>query len=451
MEAHVRFGFSVKAERFDKLASIPHLELPLALDNTSILTRKMPLLISICNLFLDEKEKFDPGTFADQIIAGLNEAEDLEQASKFLVATGSKLNYRTYAEPLLDILIAGGMLAPGGTIVEDSGNKATASICLFKCTDGIESIKQTIQLFSRMIRQYKYLEKSLDEEMKKVMLFLRGFNEHQRSCLAQAVAIFLSTNMITPSVLAGLIHDHLVKDGIGLEFATKFFSTWLVYLEKDIHSLVSILKKAEIDGKLLLLFPANKRSEDVFENYFRDAGLIQIVDFQRTQFNVIMRRELKEKLKEMIEMEGSPKEITLLCKEYKEKHGLMDFEICLQIWKTVMASVEWNKKEELVADQALKHLKSYATVFADFTTTSKAELHLMQKIQDYCYDNMNFMKVFQKIILLFYKMDVLSEDTIINWYKQSHTAKGKSVFLQQMAKMIEWLQNAEEESSDEEA
>lgn len=30
---------------------------------------------------------------------------------------------------------------------------------------------------------------------------------------------------------------------------------------------------------------------------------------------------------------------------------------CLQLWKCIMDSVEWNKKEELVAEQALKHLK----------------------------------------------------------------------------------------------
>lgn len=40
--------------------------------------------------------------------------------------------------------------------------------------------------------------------------------------------------------------------------------------------------------------------------------------------------------------------------------------------------------------------------------------------------------------------DVLSEDTIIKWYKEAHSVKGKSVFLEQMSKFIEWLQNAEE-------
>lgn len=59
----------------------------------------------------DEKEKYDPTGFRDSILQGLNEAgTDLEQVSKFLDGAGSKLNYRLYAETLLDILFAGGIL-----------------------------------------------------------------------------------------------------------------------------------------------------------------------------------------------------------------------------------------------------------------------------------------------------------------------------------------------------
>ena len=68
-----------------------------------------------------------------------------------------------------------------------------------------------------------------------------------------------------------------------------------------------------------------------------------------------------------------------------------------------MADVEWNKKEELVADQALKHLRCYTSLFQAHTQSSRSELHLIVKVQEFCYDNMNFMKVFQKIVLLFYK------------------------------------------------
>ena len=74
---------------------------------------------------------------------------------------------------------------------------------------------------------------------------------------------------------------------------------------------------------------------------------------------------------------------------------------------------------------------------------------LLQKVQEYCYDNIHFMKAFQKIVVLFYKADVLSEEAILKWYKEAHAAKGKSVLLDQMKKVVEWLQNAEEESESE--
>lgn len=40
--------------------------------------------------------------------------------------------------------------------------------------------------------------------------------------------------------------------------------------------------------------------------------------------------------------------------------------------------------------------------------------------------------------------DVLSEEAILKWYTEGHLAKGKSVFLEQMKKFVEWLKNAEE-------
>ena len=73
------------------------------------------------------------------------------------------------------------------------------------------------------------------------------------------------------------------------------------------------------------------------------------------------------------------------------------------MWNTLINAVEWNKKEELVADQALKHLRQYSPLLAALTESGRSQLALMVKVQEHCYDNMNFMKVFQKIILLFYK------------------------------------------------
>lgn len=40
--------------------------------------------------------------------------------------------------------------------------------------------------------------------------------------------------------------------------------------------------------------------------------------------------------------------------------------------------------------------------------------------------------------------DVVSEEVILKWYKEGHSAKGKMMFVEQMKKFVEWLQNAEE-------
>lgn len=59
---------------------------------------------------------------------------------------------------------------------------------------------------------------------------------------------------------------------------------------------------------------------------------------------------------------------------------------------------------------------------------------------------MTFMKAFQKIIMLFYQKEVISEQVILKWYKKDYNVKGKMMFVDQMKKFLEWLQNAEEES-----
>ncbi len=134
-----------------------------------------------------------------------------------------------------------------------------------------------------------------------------------------------------------------------------------------------------------------------------------------------------------------------------------------------MSAVEWNKKEDLLPDQALRHLRQYTVLVATFANSTKSEIVLLNKIQEHCYDNMNFLKTFNKIVLLLYKSkyslgargglanfghltnltfsisaDVLSEDAILKWYKESHSSRGWSVFMDQMKKFIEWLEAAEE-------
>ena len=98
-------------------------------------------------MFVDEKEKYDPSGFRDAVIAGLEKAgNDLEAISKYLDTAGSKLDYRRYGEVLFDILIAGGLLVPGGSIAQDGDKPVKTTACVFEQSEDMESMRNFEQV-----------------------------------------------------------------------------------------------------------------------------------------------------------------------------------------------------------------------------------------------------------------------------------------------------------------
>ncbi|KAF8784790.1 Basic leucine zipper and W2 domain-containing [Argiope bruennichi] len=340
-----------------------------------------------------------------------------------------------------------------------------------------------------------------------VLVFLKGFTPLQRSKLSKVTAILLAGGQIPPTVLSKILQDHLVKDGIALEFIMDVLKIWLG--EKDSATVWASLRKAGLDSRLMDFFPTNKRSIENLTTTFKSNGLNQLLDYLITktfiqekssvrhhfrplncrflsyrsglhgQFcniclsstilipGVVFKslgletslrgpsrsyrnsRLLGAQVGQMLKDGAQVKEIIPVVKEQMKKYSLPEQEVAVLLWTSLMTMMEWNKKEELVPEQAVKHLRQYTSLLSAFTRNAKSELALLVRVQEYCYDNMNFMKVFEKIVVLFYKTEVLSEDVILKWYKESHSPKGKSIFLDQTRKFIEWLQNAEEESEGE--
>lgn len=398
----------------------------------------------------DEKEKYDPSSFRDAIFEGFAKAENLEQVSKFLDAAGSKLDYRRYGETLFDILFTGGILAPGGAVVEDgdSNRASTTSVCVFECDPNLDSLKAFVQVFVKLIRRYKYLERAFEDEMKKVLMYTKGFKPEQRTKLADVTAVFLAQGLVAPGVLSAIFQEHLIKEGIGLDFFTALLKTWLA--EKEASTVWAALKKAGVETRLMELMPSAQRTQEHFKNHFNEAGLGQVVLFVQNQQSQAVKKELVTSVEKLVNDGDTVKEILQHVKEQQEKLQLPEHELVVLVWSTLMGTVEWNKKEDLVADQALKHLKLYAPLLAKLATSAKSEYALINKVQEYCYENMVFQRVFQKIVLLFYNTEVVSEDTILKWFREAHNTKGKTHFLEQMKKFVEWLENAEEEEEDEE-
>uniref|UniRef100_A0A8K9XXJ4 W2 domain-containing protein n=1 Tax=Oncorhynchus mykiss TaxID=8022 RepID=A0A8K9XXJ4_ONCMY len=348
----------------------------------------------------DEKKVFDPTQFQETIVQGLNQTgSDLDAVAKFLDASGAKLDYRRYAETLFDILVAGGMLAPGGTLSDDL---TRTEFCLFTAQEDLETMQAYAQVFNKLIRRYKYLEKGFEEEIKKLLLFLKGFTESERNKLAMLTGILLANGNISASILNSLYNENLVKEGVQQFIKIQY------------------------------------------------AGLKELSDFARNQQAIGSRKELQKDLQEQMERGDPFKDIIASAREEMKKNNISEQTMIGIVWTSVMSYVEWNKKEELVTEQAIKHLKQYSPLLKAFTSQGASEILLLVKMQEYCYDNIHFMNSFQKIVVLLYKADVLSEEAILKWYTEAHVAKGRSVFLEQMKKFVEWLKNAEEESESEE-
>jgi hypothetical protein len=396
----------------------------------------------------DEKEKLDVNGFRDQLLQGLIEAgTELEAVTKFLDgAGGTKLDYRRYGETLFDVLIAGGIIGPNGVVPAEGGKLAPC--CVFASENSIEALRAYEQVFHKLMRRFKYLEKMFEEQIKKVFTYMKRYTDEERSKLATMTGLWISNQALPPTCLQVVAAEHLVKDNVALEFLLGVLSTWKQ--EKGVSGIASSFKKSGLESKLMDFFPSNKRTPEYFNSVFQERGLAEIVRLQKNQASQEIKNNLQKIVADSLDENKNAKEITAEVKEYSQKNNLSESDIVTILWASLMSAVEWNKKEELVGEQALKHLKNYASLLGAFCSTPKSELTLILRIQEYCYDNMNFMKVFQKIIILLYKSDVLSEDSIMKWYKDGHSAKGRSVFLEQMKKFIDWLQNAEEESDSEE-
>jgi hypothetical protein len=287
-----------------------------------------------------------------------------------------------------------------------------------------------------------------EDEMKKVLVFIKGFTPLERVKLARMTALWIASGAVPPTVLAVLNNEHLIKDSVALDFLLELFVT--LKQEKGVPALITALKKGQMENRLMDFFPMNKRTEENFVKTFADRGLEDIIKLYKNQASQEAKRELQSAIMDDIKDNKPHKEIIADIKDLSVKNSIPEHEVIIIIWTTVMSLGEWNKKEELVADQALRHLRNYHTFFQAFTTSDRSEVALILKIQEYCYENMNFMNSFYKIIVLFYKSEIISEDSVLKWYRDGHSPKGKMHFLEKMRPFIEWLQNAEEESGSEE-
>lgn len=332
------------------------------------------------------------------------------------------------------------LTAPGGNIIDSDADRV--GFCVFASCQNEEDIRGFAQVFLKLIRRYKYLEKVLEDEFKKIIKFLKGFTPDERLKLAKLTGILIAGNQIPAIVLTSAIHDQSVRDGCAGQFLVNTLQIWLS--DKDKSTVWSSMKKAGLDQKIYEFFPLNKRTPEALEQIFSDNGLAPLLEYQRAGMSDRAKKELQNQVSELIKESASNKEMIAAVHESMNKHNLVDYEVIVILWNTLMNSMEWSKKEEMVGDQAIRHLKTYAPLLKEFTQSIRAEIALINRIQEFSYEYINFLKNFIKVIQLFYQLEVLGEDAILKWYRDAHSHKGKSIFLEQAKEFVQWLETADE-------
>lgn len=142
------------------------------------------------------------------------------------------------------------------------------------------------------MRRYKYLEKMFEEEMKKVLIFIKGFTPSERLKLARMTGLWIGNGSVPPTVLNVLINEHLVKDGIALDFLVEVLVT--IKQEKGLSSLTQTLKKGSLEARLMEFLPMNKRNEEYLKSVFMEKGLTEIVKLHKNQASQEAKRELQQ-------------------------------------------------------------------------------------------------------------------------------------------------------------
>lgn len=238
---------------------------------------------------------------------------------------------------------------------------------MFTCEASISEMKKHVQIIRNLTRRYKYLTKTFEESMVKILKFLKGFKSEERTRLAVFSGLILAEGLVAGTILSSLLNEHLVKEGVALAFVTKCFESWLA--EKDITSVGQVLRKAKMDFKLLvrvsvclcvchkfilfLIFlkefmPPQQQNNEAFNDHFKKEGLEVLVHYQKLQdlkkHKNRLRRQVDDKIKEA---DAPISDLVELCQDYKSSSPLSDSDVVLVVsefigcYVALLISLSW--------------------------------------------------------------------------------------------------------------
>ncbi|KAJ1940686.1 hypothetical protein FBU59_003736 [Linderina macrospora] len=393
-----------------------------------------------------------------KVIEGI-EPTDFGKISAALDTAGNTLDYRRYGDTFFEVLVTGGIIAPGG-IIEDDEEFGKLPFSLFVLADASEQGAQDwAKLITRLTRRYKYLERIFADASKHILENVHRYSDADNKKLSQGLGVLVSIGFLPMDPFRVLQKDHLVKDGLALRFITDVMREYLkTHTAQQLHV-------ALIRGKIASLvdfFPANKRDDDCFARHFEAEDMTALIEMHIASQANVNRNEFIAQIESILrtakanDEDEDEDDILAINKEMAKAAKLAmrtnkwpEEETVQLVWEGLLSAVDWAMKPEQIENQAIGHVKRYTPVLEVLTTAPKSEIKLLQYVQNYCYKDAKLMKYFGKIIQVLYQEDVLSDSAILFWAKKGVKPQGKAVFLKQTERFIKFLEEQEDDSDSE--
>ncbi|KAJ2535445.1 hypothetical protein EV175_006912, partial [Coemansia sp. RSA 1933] len=223
--------------------------------------------------------KYEPEDFRESVFQlTLNiEPKDYTKISSVLDTAGNTLDYRRYGDTFFELLVTGGLIAPGGVIEYDEDH-GRLPFCLFELASGDDPLagaKDWTALIHKLTRRYKYLERIFSRTSQHVLENVHRYSEDDNRKLAVGMGVLISSGFLTMEPLRILQKEHLTKDGVALRFFTDFVRIYLK--DASVDQLRRSLAKARID-QLIDFFPPNKRDDDCLARHFEAEDMPELIE-----------------------------------------------------------------------------------------------------------------------------------------------------------------------------
>ncbi|KAI6033005.1 hypothetical protein F5J12DRAFT_194174 [Pisolithus orientalis] len=393
--------------------------------------------------------KHEPAVFRDQLYKHLETVDnhDFEAITNKLLQAGPSLDYLKYAEALFEIILAGGLIQPGGSYVDDGAPMSPFSILQAKHPASVDDLKNYVQVLNKLIRRYKYLQKPLEEQSLPTLLqYINRWAPDQRDKFSVTVGLLISQGIVSATCLQTLSKDHLVKNDTSITVLAIIFRAYLA--DQSMEHLATSLRRGNIKD-LLIFFPPNRRDGKILDNFFRKENIPQVADWYTKRQQALAKEIIVSELKDLCAQDDSAETIISSVQSKLEENPLPDTELIQCLWQGLMATVDWSARSDQIEGLALREIGKFAPVLEAFSKSPKVEVALINAVQVHCYDDTRIMKAFVPILKVLYNKDCVSDQAIIYWHQKGSKPQGRQHFLKAAEALVKFLQE-QEDSGDEE-